>query len=248
MHDESEARRRELAAHSLGAAVPWRYRSQGHSQTLAHPAPAHARLTSARHARTFVVVSKLGAPPGARDARAGAASGRANVPAVTYGHRRTKIVCTIGPATASAAAVDRLVEAGMDAARLNFSHGTHEEHGERARLVRDAGALRPAAGADRRPAGAEAPGRRRRHPRILVEGDSVVLSGGENGSTGDLPVLPAVLTQVLQPGHEVLIDDGLSACASRRSTSPRPHHRRRRRRRGRAQGVNVPGVPIPFPR
>src|SRR2546426_977860 len=42
--------------------------------------------------------------------------------------RRTKIVCTIGPASSSAAELDRLVTAGLDVARLNFSHGTHEEH------------------------------------------------------------------------------------------------------------------------
>ena len=60
------------------------------------------------------------------------------MPGVTNGLRRTKIVCTIGPATASPEMLDRLVDAGMDAARLNFSHGTHEEHGERARLVREA--------------------------------------------------------------------------------------------------------------
>ena len=38
--------------------------------------------------------------------------------------RRTKIVCTIGPASSSPEALDRLVTAGMDVARLNFSHGT----------------------------------------------------------------------------------------------------------------------------
>ena len=47
--------------------------------------------------------------------------------------RRTKIVATIGPATASHEMVRALVEAGMDAARLNFSHGTHEDHAARAR-------------------------------------------------------------------------------------------------------------------
>ena len=46
--------------------------------------------------------------------------------------RRTKIVATLGPATATAEAVVALARAGMDAARFNFSHGTHDEHAERA--------------------------------------------------------------------------------------------------------------------
>jgi pyruvate kinase len=44
--------------------------------------------------------------------------------------RRTKIVCTIGPATSSPEMLDGLLRAGMDVARLNFSHGTHEKHAE----------------------------------------------------------------------------------------------------------------------
>src|SRR5213594_3170674 len=51
--------------------------------------------------------------------------------------RRTKIVCTIGPASSSAALLDRLVAAGMDVARVNFSHGTHAEHAEVIRQIRD---------------------------------------------------------------------------------------------------------------
>jgi len=45
-------------------------------------------------------------------------------------NQKTKIVCTIGPATRSAAAIRALVRAGMDVARLNFSHGTPDEHAE----------------------------------------------------------------------------------------------------------------------
>src|ERR1700752_3644894 len=49
---------------------------------------------------------------------------------------RTKIVCTLGPATATRDALRGLVEAGMDVARVNFSHGTHEQHAETIRLIR----------------------------------------------------------------------------------------------------------------
>jgi pyruvate kinase len=51
--------------------------------------------------------------------------------------RRTKIVCTIGPASRDTAELDRLVEAGLDVARLNFSHGTHDEHAEVIQRIRD---------------------------------------------------------------------------------------------------------------
>jgi pyruvate kinase len=51
--------------------------------------------------------------------------------------RRTKIVCTIGPASSAADELDRLAKAGMDVARLNFSHGTHAEHAEVIRRIRD---------------------------------------------------------------------------------------------------------------
>jgi pyruvate kinase len=52
--------------------------------------------------------------------------------------RRAKIVCTLGPATDTPERCRALVEAGMDVARLNFSHGGHEEHGRRYRDVRRA--------------------------------------------------------------------------------------------------------------
>src|SRR2546430_12798228 len=42
--------------------------------------------------------------------------------------RRTKIVCTLGPATQSEERIEALIRAGMDVARINFSHGTQEEH------------------------------------------------------------------------------------------------------------------------
>ena len=52
--------------------------------------------------------------------------------------RRTKIVATIGPASREPETLLRMVKAGMDVARLNYSHGTLEEHAETVRRVRDA--------------------------------------------------------------------------------------------------------------
>jgi pyruvate kinase len=163
--------------------------------------------------------------------------------------RKTKIVATIGPASSSAESIERLIGAGMDGARLNLSHGTHDEHAERARLVREAETEcgRPIALI------ADLQGPKLRVGELadtmqLELGDSVVIAGEETASDGDLPVSPDVLGSVLQPGNDVLIDDG--------------HVKLRVERveRGRAQcavtvagevsshkGVNLPGVPLPIP-
>jgi pyruvate kinase len=163
--------------------------------------------------------------------------------------RKTKIVATIGPASSSAELIARLIEAGMDGARLNLSHGTHDDHAERARLVREAeaDAGRPVALI------ADLQGPKLRIGELadamqLELGDSIVIAGEETASDGDLPVSPDVLGSVLQPGYDVLIDDG--------------HVKLRVERveRGRAKcavmvagevsshkGVNLPGVPLPIP-
>jgi pyruvate kinase len=54
--------------------------------------------------------------------------------------RSAKIVCTLGPASNSSEMIVRLMEAGMDVARLNFSHGTHEDHARTIERVREASA------------------------------------------------------------------------------------------------------------
>jgi pyruvate kinase len=168
---------------------------------------------------------------------------------VTVGLRRTKIVCTLGPASESPAVVDRLVAAGVDAARLNFSHGTRDEHAERARILREAQsrAGRPLALI------ADLQGPKIRigdleKPVVLVEGDELVVAGEGRGEPGDLPVSPPILTDVLHAGHELLIDDGLVRLHVSEVDDGRaratvvvggvvgPH-----------KGVNLPGVSIPVP-
>ena len=51
--------------------------------------------------------------------------------------RKTKIVCTIGPVTSTPERIRAMILAGMDVARLNFSHGDHESHRQTLRLIRE---------------------------------------------------------------------------------------------------------------
>jgi pyruvate kinase len=163
--------------------------------------------------------------------------------------RRTKIVATVGPASSSPETLLALAEAGMDAARLNFSHGTHEEHAERTATVRAVQKEidRPIAVI------ADLQGPKLRIGELpeavtLERGEEIVVAAAETARDGDLPVSPAAVGEVLQKGHDVLIDDGLIRL------------RVEKVERGRARctvvaggivaahkGVNVPGVPLPIP-
>jgi pyruvate kinase len=163
--------------------------------------------------------------------------------------RRTKIVATIGPASASHAMVRALVEAGMDAARLNLSHGTHEDHAASAALVRRVQAElgRPLALI------ADLQGPKIRigdlpEPRDLAEGDEVVLVGEQAALNGELPLMPALAGSLLQPGHDVLIDDGVVRLAVEEVADGRARCRVVVGGEvGAHKGVNLPGVRIPIP-
>ena len=52
--------------------------------------------------------------------------------------RRAKIVCTLGPSTTTEEILEKLLTTGMDVARLNFSHGTHEQHAQSIAMLRAA--------------------------------------------------------------------------------------------------------------
>jgi pyruvate kinase len=163
--------------------------------------------------------------------------------------RRTKIVATIGPSCSSPDQLDALVAAGMDAARLNLSHGTHDDHRARAAAVREAQerAGRPLALIG------DLQGPKFRvgdlsEPLQLVPGTEITVVTGANGQDGELPIAPAAIGEVLQPGHEVLIDDGMVRLQVEEVASGRARcgvvvggavssHK----------GVNLPGVPIPIP-
>src|SRR3990170_3056340 len=163
--------------------------------------------------------------------------------------RRTKIVATIGPASSNEEMLGRLVEAGMDGARLNFSHGTHDEHRENARRVR---AVQAAAGRSLALI-ADLQGPKLRigdldAPVELEAGDAVVVAGEESRRDGDLPVAPDVLGSVLEPDDEILVDDGLVRLRVERVEGTRALCRVVTAGVVNAhKGVNVPGVPLPVP-
>ena len=74
--------------------------------------------------------------------------------------RKTKIVCTIGPASSSREAIRSLIRKGMDVARLNFSHGDHVTYKKIAKLIRDeSGNLKKGSGNPAGPAGHKDQGR-----------------------------------------------------------------------------------------
>src|SRR5262249_5944374 len=126
--------------------------------------------------------------------------------------RRTKIVCTLGPATEAPERITTLLDAGMNVARLNFSHGNHEWHAERLRIVRPLAEERGEAGAILQ----DLPG-----PKIRIgeiPGEGVELKEGETllftlrptnlaGPSGlreiNLPV-PSLLA-ALKPGQRLIL-------------------------------------------
>lgn len=126
--------------------------------------------------------------------------------------RRTKIVCTLGPASSEPEVLDRLVAAGMDCARLNFSHGTHESHAAMAKKIREASARA------RRPLAILADlcgpkmrvGRFPDGPIELVEGARFVLTTADvPGNAERVSVSYAGLPRDVKVGDAVLLDDGL---------------------------------------
>lgn len=126
--------------------------------------------------------------------------------------RRTRIVCTIGPATASAEGVQALVTAGMDVARINFSHGTHDDHRRVIEWVRDASKF----------AGRPIPilqdlqgpkirlGRMQDEAVLIHKGARLVLTAEplETGTAERAHVSYDALAEEVSPGNRILIDDG----------------------------------------
>ncbi|MET8682310.1 pyruvate kinase [Streptomyces sp. NPDC004647] len=165
--------------------------------------------------------------------------------------RRAKIVCTLGPATDSYDQIKALVEAGMDVARLNLSHGTYAEHEERCRRVRSAsdetgrsvGVLADLQGPKIRL------GRFREGPVLLERDDEFTITVEE--MEGDRRICGTTydgLAADVSCGERILVDDGRVTLEVVEVDGPRVHtkvvegglisdHK----------GLNLPGVAVSVP-
>ena len=126
--------------------------------------------------------------------------------------RRTKIICTLGPATDDPELIRTLIRGGMNGARFNFSHGTHEQHLERLNLftsVRDSMSYPVATILD-----TKGPEIRIKSFDVksieLTAGDSFTLTAEDIvGDQTRVSVTYANLPKEVEPGQMILIDDGL---------------------------------------
>ncbi|MBX7067524.1 MAG: pyruvate kinase [Parachlamydiales bacterium] len=163
---------------------------------------------------------------------------------------RTKIVCTIGPAVSSYEKILELIDAGMNVARLNFSHGTHEEH------LRTINFLKKAREKKEVPLAIMLD---THGPKIRVgklPGDAIILKPGdrlklveeERNRSDEIPVHPIEIVEAVNVGMKLLFDDGYiitevvekgnkEAVVEVKNTGVLKS----------GKGVNIPGAHIPLP-
>ena len=163
--------------------------------------------------------------------------------------RKTKIIVTIGPSSSDENTLSRLIADGMDCARLNFSHGTHEQHAtviERIRRLarehnRTVGILQDLGGIKLRLGQLEA--------RQLNLGDEIAIASGSESSTpGVLPFPQPGVIRNLQVGDFVFIADGTVQLEVTEATPDRAFCRVLSSGVVSSfKGVNLPGVPIDQP-
>lgn len=166
--------------------------------------------------------------------------------------RRTKIVATLGPATSTAEQIEALIAAGMDVARLNFSHGTQAEHGRTVAAVREAAARqgRPVAimqdlqGLKIRTGPLAGGG-----PVELEPGAAFAITTRQvPGSAQEVSTTYQELPRDVRPGEALLVSDGLIELAieavSGDTVRTRVVHGGALREH---QGINLPGTAVSAP-
>lgn len=172
--------------------------------------------------------------------------------------RKTRIVCTLGPASRSVEQVVSMLRAGMNVARFNFSHGTHEYHLETLSNVRQAmnqagivcGLMLDTKGPEIRTG-------------LLVGGKNINLAAGQTlvlrcdvdmktfeGTSQEIAVDYKNLPRAVQPGSVIKIDDGLIVCNVLECQIEPPLVRvqvQNSAELGQRKGVNLPGAAVDLP-
>lgn len=125
---------------------------------------------------------------------------------------RTKIICTIGPASSDFSTISKLIVSGMDVARLNFSHGTHAEHREMLSEIRRAAkhAGQPVAVIGDLQGPKIRLGVLPKEGVEIADNKNIVFStSADTYAKGIFPVTYSKLHLDVKPGHRILLDDGL---------------------------------------
>ncbi|MCY8235103.1 pyruvate kinase [Priestia endophytica] len=167
--------------------------------------------------------------------------------------RKTKIVCTIGPASESKEMLEKLVQAGMNVARLNFSHGDFEEHGARIKTIREVSResgktvaiLLDTKGPEIRTHTVE------NGEISLSKDDEVIVSMNEVvGTPQKFSITYKGLINDVEKGSTILLDDGLIELEVIDINKKHEEIRTKVRNPGilkNKKGVNVPGVSVNLP-
>lgn len=167
--------------------------------------------------------------------------------------RKTKIVCTIGPASESVEKLTQLMEAGMNVSRLNFSHGDFEEHGARIKNIREAsGKLNKDIAILLDTKGPEIRTHSMQEGAIeLVAGSEVIVSMTEVLGTADkFSISYEGLIDDVHAGSIILLDDGLIGLEVLEMNKEAKEIRTKVLNTGtlkNKKGVNVPGVSVKLP-
>ncbi|MGY0693092.1 pyruvate kinase [Virgibacillus sp. FSP13] len=167
--------------------------------------------------------------------------------------RKTKIVCTIGPASESVETLEKLIESGMNVARLNFSHGDFAEHGNRIKNIRQAAEnkgqtvaiLLDTKGPEIRT------GNFVNGEAEIIQGNSVYVSMEEVEGTADRFSItyPGLINDVHE-GSKILLDDGLIELEVMEIDTTKSELKTRALNSGtikNKKGVNVPNVQVKLP-
>ncbi|MGI9078755.1 MAG: pyruvate kinase [Gemmatimonadaceae bacterium] len=170
-------------------------------------------------------------------------------PAAGQSFARTKIVCTLGPSSSAPETVRELIRAGLNVARINFSHGTHEQHADSVAGVRKLAAEleRPVAIL------ADLQGPRIRigtleEPVSLLEDMELVLAPEDAVGGAEVPITYDLLARDVRRGDRILVDDGLIELLVTDVEAPRVRVRVIHGGSLRShKGINLPGVIVSAP-